>query len=71
MAHWFKLALPDDIIRTLNKQQYKRAMHWLRQCRRQMEPVVKAKVDSFLHDIACYGVALIGTQSFKELYHGT
>ncbi len=34
MEHWFRLVLHNDIIRTLNKQQYKEAMHWLRQGRR-------------------------------------
>jgi hypothetical protein len=29
MKH-FKFTLPDELVRTMNRQQYKAAMHWLR-----------------------------------------
>lgn len=34
MKYWFRLVLPDRVLRTMNRQQYKEAMRWLRAVRR-------------------------------------
>ncbi len=33
---WFELKLPDEFVRTLNRQSYGQAMQWLRSCRREI-----------------------------------
>ena len=33
-GNWFKFTLPGEILRTMNKAQYKAAMSWLRRARR-------------------------------------
>lgn len=38
--HWFKLKLPENILRQMNKKEYKAAMSWLRYCRREIEKLV-------------------------------
>ena len=35
--HWFKLEVPKNILRQMNRKQYKAAMSWLRLCRRKLE----------------------------------
>ena len=48
MDHFFALTLDDDFIRSLTRSQYKAVSSWLRLVRRKVEPVVQAKVGSFL-----------------------
>lgn len=41
---WFTFALPDHILRTMNKAQYKAAMSWLRRCRRKIREDISKTV---------------------------
>ena len=53
----FKFVLPDDILRKMNKQEYKATMHWLRFCRREVEKKIDwDKFDRVVMDkLMCYG----------------
>ena len=52
----FKFVLSDDVLRKLNKQEYKATMHWLRVCRREVDKQIDwDKVDRALIDMLIYG----------------
>lgn len=38
---WFTFTVPDRILRTMNKNQYKKTMSWLRLCRRKLHIAVQ------------------------------
>lgn len=40
LQSWFTFTVPDSILRTMNKAEYKEAMSWLRLCRRKINEAI-------------------------------
>lgn len=47
MEHWFSLDW-DNLPRTTTKQEWKKACHWLRFCRKKIEPTLTKNVSKIL-----------------------
>lgn len=41
--HGFQLTLQEDVARKLDRNGYKKAMRWLRSCRREIEAMIDGK----------------------------
>lgn len=59
----FRLCLPDRAVRGMNRQQYKRASHWIRLCSRQLHARMNWDVIfKSLADVMLYGYSEIHSE---------